>query len=198
MKKISSLLILSFITFSLFSYSHGTMFFSFGAEDTISPEIDHSLYGMEFNYERSWFYGGGDIGLSSDLSLNLPVSYRLGKSYSKPFRTFNATLSLDYSFKAAYNLKPLTILLGPSVRTNLFFTNSKTVVAEMLYGIENSIILDFPLSSTIGINTGFDFITDFYRVDFIKNGARGFISPRFDISLFIGISVYYNNGFTFN
>ena len=197
MKKLSLLIIVLFVTVSLFSYSEGAMMFSFGLEETLSPEIDHSLYGLEFNYEKTWFYEGRNVGISNDISLNIPISYRLGRDYSEPFNTFKTALSFDYSIKGIYRFKPIAICLGPSVRVNLFFTNAKTVVAEMLSGIENSIILDFPVSSSIGINTGLDLIVDIYRVDFMKNGARGFISPSFDFSLYLGLSLYYENGFSF-
>ena len=198
MKKIIITLLITFVSTFLFSSGDGEMMFSLGFEDSITPEIDHSLYMGEINYEKTWFYNENNFGISSDISFNLPISYRLGKDYSKPFETFSYALSLDYALKCIYRYKVLGISLGPSVRSNLFFSKENTVVAEALVGIENSICLTFPISSTFGINTGLDLISDFYRINLIKNGARGFISPRFDISFFIGLSLYYKDGFSFN
>ena len=197
MKKLLIIFLLLSSSLLLFAYSDGAIIINAGFEDSITREIDHSLYMLEGNYEKTWFYNDGPFGLSNDISFNLPIFYRLGKDYSKPFDTFNTSLSLDYSLKGAFRLKPLLFALGPSVRTNVFFSKEKTIVAEVLLGIENSLLLDVPISSTFGINTGFDFIVDFYRVNFIKNGARDFISPRFNASFYLGLSIYYRNGFSF-
>lgn len=197
MKKLLTFIILLPLSLFLFANSDGAFIINAGIEDSFTREIDHSLYLLEFNYEKTWFYNGNAFGFSSDISTNYPVSYRLEDKYSKPFETFNTAISLDYSLKGAFKLKPLLLEVGPSVRTNVFFTKEKTIVAEMLLGIENSVILDVPVSSTFGINTGFDFIIDFYRVNFTKNGARGFISPRFNASFYLGLSIYYINGFSF-
>ncbi|MCI6115591.1 MAG: hypothetical protein MR687_09985 [Spirochaetales bacterium] len=198
MKKLLIIFLLLSSSLSLFAYSDGSLIINVGFEESVTREIDHSLYMLEGNYEKTWFYSDGSFGLSNDVSVNLPISYRLGNDYSKPFDTFNTALSLDYSLKGAFRFKPLMLALGPSIRTNVFFSKEKTIVAEMLLGVENSFILDIPLSSTFGINTGVDFIVDFYRINFIKNGARGFISPRFNASFYLGLSIYYRNGFTFN
>ena len=93
-----------------------------GFKDSITREINHSLYMLEGNYEKTWFYNDGPFGLSNDISVNFPIFYRLGKDYSKPFDTFNTTLSFDYSLKGAFRFKPLVLALGPSIRTNIFFS----------------------------------------------------------------------------
>ena len=198
MKKILIIFLLLLSSLLLFAYSDGAIIINAGFEDSITREINHSLYMLEGNYEKTWFYNDGPFGLSNDISINFPIFYRFGKDYSKPFDTFNTALSFDYSLKGALRFKPLILALGPSIRTNIFFSKEKTIVAEMLIGVENSLLLDIPVSSTFGINTGVDLIVDFYRLNFIKNGARGFISPRFNVSFYLGLSIYYKNGFSFN
>ena len=122
MKKLLVIILLLSSSLSLFAYSDGVFIINAGFEESVTREIDHSLYMMEVNNEKTWFYNDGPFGLSNDISFNLPIFYRLGKDYSKPFDTFNTALSLDYSLKGAFRFKPLSLSLGPSIRTNIFFS----------------------------------------------------------------------------